>query len=167
LEVVEAVAKAIGAEKTAVRFSPWAGLHGAHDDTPLETWSHLTRALETNHPNLAYLHFVEPRSSHLADAPVAPVEGETVLTLDPFRAIWSGPFISAGGYTYDPQTAYDRAETSPNNLVAVGRAFIANPDLVERYRNHWKLTPYNRDTFYSPGPVGYVDCPYYNAADSK
>ncbi|KAI8331504.1 hypothetical protein BC941DRAFT_438562 [Chlamydoabsidia padenii] len=172
LEVVDAIAKAIGAEKTAVRYSPWSGFQGMVDETPVETWSHITRELEKNLPNLAYIHFTEPRINLVGP----PEEGESAEaeddtehadTLDHFRAIWSGPFISAGNYTYSAQSAYNRAEKSPNNLIAVGRAFIANPDLVERFRNHWKLTPYDRDTFYTPGPKGYIDYPYYSAADSK
>ncbi|CAO3577325.1 unnamed protein product [Absidia cylindrospora] len=163
LAVVDAVAKAIGDEKTAVRYSPWSGFQDMKDDTPVATWSHITQELEKNHPNLAYLHFTEPRINIMGDSPVD--TQDKADTLDPFRSIWSGPFISAGNYTYDPKSAYDRAETSPNNLVAVGRAFIANPDLVERFRNHWKLTPYDRSTFYSPGPVGYIDYPFYNATD--
>jgi 2,4-dienoyl-CoA reductase-like NADH-dependent reductase (Old Yellow Enzyme family) len=54
--------------------------------------------------------------------------------LDPFRKAWKGKFISASGYTYDTQLARDVAE-STGNLIAFGRHFIANPDLVERIRN--------------------------------
>ncbi|ORZ12741.1 hypothetical protein BCR42DRAFT_453439 [Absidia repens] len=45
-----------------------------------------------------------------------------------------------------------RKSPPPNNLVTAGRAFVSNPDLAERFRNHWELIPYNHDTFYSPGP---------------
>ncbi|KAI8078687.1 uncharacterized protein BX664DRAFT_342485 [Halteromyces radiatus] len=162
LEVVDAVAKAIGDDKTAVRYSPWSGFQDMKDDTPVATWSYITEQLEKTHPDLAYLHFTEPRVTLFGDAPIEVKEGEKVDTLDPFRALWSGPFISAGNYTYDPKSVFERAETSPNNLVAVGRAFIANPDLVERLRNNWKLTPYNRATFYTPGPEGYTDYAFYN-----
>ncbi|KAI8078689.1 uncharacterized protein BX664DRAFT_380897 [Halteromyces radiatus] len=156
LEVVDAVAKAIGDDKTAIRFSPFSSYQGMKDDTPVATWGYITEQLEKTHPGLAYVHFVEPL------IPDEVKEGEKVDTLDSFRALWSGPFISAGNYTYDAKMAFDRAEQSPNSLVAVGRAFIANPDLVERFRNNWKLNPYDRDTFYTPGPVGYIDYPFYN-----
>ncbi|ORZ07417.1 hypothetical protein BCR42DRAFT_472297 [Absidia repens] len=168
LQVVDAVSKAIGADRTAIRFSPYSGFQDMKDDTPVATWSYLVQQLEKTHPNLAYLHFVEPRVQLLDDGidendPAQ--DSDEHETLQYFRALWSGPFVSAGNYTYSAQSAYDRAESSPNNLVAVGRAFISNPDLVERFRNHLKLTPYNRNTFYSPGPEGYIDYPYYGAAN--
>ncbi|SAL97314.1 hypothetical protein [Absidia glauca] len=158
LEVVDAVVQAVGADKTGIRFSPYSSYQDMGDDTPVDTWSHITRRLENKHPDLAYVHFVEPSKQD------ATTKG---ASLDPFRKLWSGPFISAGNYTDDTQAAYDRAESSPNNLVAVGRSFLSNPDLVERYRNYWNLNPYKTDTFYSPGPVGYVDYPQYTAAETN
>ncbi|KAI8100087.1 uncharacterized protein BX664DRAFT_290598 [Halteromyces radiatus] len=163
LEVVDATTKAIGDDKTAIRLSPWGGFHDMKDDTALATWSYITEQLEKKHPHLAYLHFIEARSDPMTDTPTELKEGEKTETLDPFRALWSGPFISAGNYTYDMKSVFDRAESSPNNLVAIGRAFIANPDLVERLRNNWKLNPYDRATFYTSGPEGYTDYPFYDA----
>lgn len=152
MEAIDAVAKAIGDDRTSVKFSPFAGYHDMKDDTPVATWSYLVQQLEKNHPNLAYLHFVEPRVDLMKDNLSLEEDDVEAATLDPFRSLWSGPFVSAGNYTHSIQLAYDRAENSPKNLVAVGRAFISNPDLVERFRNHWNLTPYDRATFYSPGP---------------
>jgi 2,4-dienoyl-CoA reductase-like NADH-dependent reductase (Old Yellow Enzyme family) len=158
LEIVDAIAQAIGEDKTALRLSPFSDYQDATDDTPVATWSHITATLEKTHPHLAYLHFIEPRVSLEVDGPAGQESGES---LDPILAHWSGPVISSGNYTYDIKTAYAYAEKGPNKLVAFGRAFIANPDLVERVRNHWKLNPYNRATFYTPGPEGYIDYPYY------
>ncbi|ORZ07415.1 hypothetical protein BCR42DRAFT_456053 [Absidia repens] len=168
LEVVDAVSKAIGADRTAIRFSPYSGFNDMKDDTPVATWCYLVQQLEKTHPNLAYLHFIEPRVQLLEvddDKNASVKVSDEQDSLEHFRPLWSGPFVSAGNYTYSAQSAYDRAEASPNNLVAVGRAFISNPDLVERFRNHWKLTPYNRNTFYSPGSEGYIDYPYYDATN--
>ncbi|CAO3601397.1 unnamed protein product [Absidia cylindrospora] len=166
LEVVDAVSKAIGDEQTAIRLSPYSGFQDMKDDTPVATWSYLVQQLETTHPDLAYLHFVEPRVRLFGDNRFTPEEDhDETLSLQAFRPLWSGPFVSAGNYTYSVKSAYDRADASPNNLVAVGRAFIANLDLVEGFRNHWELTPYNRDTFYTPGPEGYIDYPFYNATN--
>lgn len=160
IKVVTAVAQAIGDSKTALRLSPWSDFHDMNQGEPtVDTWGYLTRQLETHHPRLAYLHFVESRINILEDdRPDGNVDDPT-CSLDPFRALWSGPFISAGNYR--SQSAYDRAEKSPKNLVAMGRVFISNPDLVDRVRNHWTLSPYCRATFYSPGPDGYLDYPYY------
>lgn len=158
LEVVDAVAQAIGEERTAIRFSPFNDYQSATDDTPVATWSYITEALEKTHPHLAFLDFIEPRVGLDVDGPTGEKSEES---LDPILAHWSGPVISSGNYTYDVQSAYDYAEKGSNKLVSFGRAFIANPDLVERVRNHWKLNPYNRDTFYTNGSEGYTDYPFY------
>ncbi|CAO3620237.1 unnamed protein product [Cunninghamella blakesleeana] len=161
LEVVDAIANAIGEEKTAIRFSPWSGFQDMKDDTPVQTWSYLTQQLQNNHPNLAYLHFVEPRTNIFADS-LPEGEAPESDTLDHFRNIWKGPFIVAGNYTYDYNLAYKVAEKSSNTLVAFGRSFIANPDLVYRIQNHLPLNKYDRSTFYVPGsPKGYTDYPFY------
>ncbi|ORX75348.1 FMN-linked oxidoreductase [Basidiobolus meristosporus CBS 931.73] len=155
LEVVDAIVDAIGAERTAIRFSPWSGFQDMKDDTPYETWGYLAKTLQANHPDLAYLHFVEPRSNLFLDGVL-----ETSDSLDPFRKEWKGTFISAGGYTYDAKLAFETCEKT-GNLVAFGRRFIANPDLVERLRNDWPLNDYDRNTFYTGGPVGYTDYPFH------
>ncbi|KAI9302485.1 hypothetical protein BJ944DRAFT_242317 [Cunninghamella echinulata] len=163
LEVIEAVAKAIGPERTAVRFSPWSGFQDMQDDTPVQTWSYIVDYLQKHVPDLAYIHFTEPRVDHRIDAPV---ESNSNDSLDPFREIWKGTFIRAGNYTYDYNLAYEAAEKSPNTLIAFGRSFIANPDLVERIKNHWPVNKYDRSTFYTPGTKGYTDYPYYNESST-
>lgn len=155
LDVVSAVADAIGPERTSVRFSAGGFFGGVHDDTVVETWGYITRQLQERYPNLAYIHFIEARSNFRDDAHV-----NTSDSLDPYRAIWKGPFMISGGYSNCPQYSIDLAEKT-GNLVSYGRAFISNPDLVERLRNNWPLTPYNRSTFYTHDAVGYTDYPCY------
>ncbi|ORZ11833.1 hypothetical protein BCR42DRAFT_453789 [Absidia repens] len=158
LEVVDAVVEAIGAERTGIRFSPYYGFQGMHDVDPLTTWSYLTQSLQSRHPNLSFLHFIEPRTNIRTDDEVV---ADVTESLESFRSIWKGPFISAGGYSFDPKIAFDVAEQSPNNLVAFGRSYISNPDIVDRLRNGYPLHPYDRKTFYTPGAVGYTDYPVY------
>lgn len=158
LETVEAVAKAIGEERTGVRFSPWSDFQDMKDETPYATWGYLTEQLQNRHPNLAYLHFIEPRDDMLV--PEADTSKKAHLTLDPFRAVWRGPFISAGGYTTNPKLAEEVADKT-GDLIAFGRSFIANPDLVSRLKHGWPLNPYNRSTFYTSDEIGYTDYPAY------
>ncbi|ORX48268.1 FMN-linked oxidoreductase [Hesseltinella vesiculosa] len=155
LEAVDAVVDAIGAKKVAIRLSPWSDFQDMKDDTPVETWSYITQQLQDKHADLAYIHYVEAREGGHHD-----VELENHESLDPFRQIWKGPFITAGGYT-DPKKAIKTIEENPNNLLAFGRLFIANPDLPERIRNDWPLNKYHRPTFYSHEAEGYVDYPFY------
>ncbi|KAI9265043.1 hypothetical protein BDA99DRAFT_436889 [Phascolomyces articulosus] len=155
-EVADALIDAIGVERTAYRFSPWGGNADVKDDTPYQTWSYI---LEHLNPKLAYVHFVEPRDDYVRATP------DFENSLDPFRKIWKGPFISAGGYSTNPELISSVAEEKPRNLIAVGRAFIANPDLVERLKHQWPLNKYNRDTFYTPGAKGYTDYAFYEPKD--
>lgn len=155
LEVLEAIVDAIGADRTAVRFSPAGGVQGMMDESPLKTWGYLTSEIQRKHPELAYLHFIEARSDFQSDKRV-----NTVDTLSPYREIWKGPFITAGGFSTALEHAVTLAENT-GNLIAFGRAFIANPDLPERIRNQFKLNPYQRKTFYTHDAVGYTDYPVY------
>ncbi|CAO3620217.1 unnamed protein product [Cunninghamella blakesleeana] len=165
LEIVDEVSKAIGDERVGIRFSPYNDFQDMFDDQTLAIYSYLTHQLQTHHPHLAYLHFIEPHidlteeNSQNHPHPL----NKNELSLQPFRDIWKGPFIVAGNYTYDYNRAYEVAEKSSNTLVAFGRSFIANPDLVYRIQNHLPLNKYNRSTFYVPGsPKGYTDYPFYD-----
>lgn len=161
LEIVDAIVDAIGADRTAIRFSPAGGVQGMKDDTPVETWGYMTRQLQKNHPNMAYLHFIEARSDFYSDSKV-----NTIDTLSPYRQIWKGSFITAGGFSTAVQHALNIAEET-GNLIAFGRAFIANPDLPERIKNQYGLNKYNRKTFYTHDAVGYTDYPTHGEMSSK
>ncbi|KAL9553250.1 hypothetical protein MBANPS3_003386 [Mucor bainieri] len=158
LQVVDAIAGAIGAERTAIRFSPGSSYQDMEDDTVVETWSYLTSQLQQNHPNLSYLHFIEARSGYRQDHYVNSED-----SLEPYRHIWKGPFISASGFSTNLEHAFDLAEKT-GNLISFGRAFIANPDLVERLRHGWELNKYDRSTFYAHDAHGYLDYPFYHEA---
>ncbi|KAI9255064.1 hypothetical protein BDA99DRAFT_562345 [Phascolomyces articulosus] len=153
LELTEAVVNAIGAERTAIRFSPWGGSHlDVDDDTPYETYSHILKKLD---PKLAYVHFVEPRDDFLR---IPDLEN----SLDPFRKVWKdNPFITAGGYTTRPETI-SAVSQETGNLVAIGRAFTSNPDLVYRLKNDLPLSKHQRDYFYTTDAIGYTDYQPYD-----
>ncbi|KAI8389466.1 hypothetical protein BD560DRAFT_419690 [Blakeslea trispora] len=155
LEVVDAVIDAIGAERTGIRLSPGVAYQDMHDDTEVETWSYLTSQLQKNHPDMAYLHFIESRANFFTDDPV----NEDSLT--PYRRIWKGPFISGGGFSTNLPYAFEMAEKT-GNLLSFGRAFLSNPDLPERLRNGWELNKYDRSKFYGNTADGYIDYPFYN-----
>ncbi|KAI7849778.1 hypothetical protein BDC45DRAFT_593302 [Circinella umbellata] len=85
--------------------------------------------------DLAFVHMIEPRHRYCQH-------------IGSFPRCLKGAFISAGGYTTKPELATEIADKT-GNLIAIGRAFIANPDLVYRLKNSIPLTKYNRDTFYT------------------
>ncbi|KAG6817121.1 hypothetical protein H0H87_012642, partial [Tephrocybe sp. NHM501043] len=155
LDVVDAVVREIGPERTAIRLSPWSKFQDMGMRDPIPQFSHLVTSLRDTHPSLAYIHVVEPRVNGSVDR-----EHETHESNDFLREIWgSRPYISAGGHT--EESAVKAAERD-TELVAFGRYYTSNPDLPLKLKNHVKLEPYNRGTFYVPGErsdayVGYTD----------
>ncbi|CAE6472085.1 unnamed protein product [Rhizoctonia solani] len=154
LEVVAAVSEAVGAKRTGIRLSPWGKFQGMRMKNPIPTFAYLVSEMAQRHPELAYVHFVEPVISGASDAKEQPNSNEFA------RVIWQPrPFLSAGGFT--AESALVEAETRDTGVV-MGRYFISNPDLPERLRFGIALTPYNRKTFYTRGPgavEGYMDYP--------
>ncbi|KAJ7665050.1 FMN-linked oxidoreductase [Mycena polygramma] len=157
LAVVSAVCNAIGAQRTAIRFSPWSPFQGMRMQDPMPTFTHVLSELKAAHPDLAYVHLVEPRVSGADD-----VTGDDTprVSNELLETIWSpGRLISAGGYSTDRKAALETAERT-GGLIAYGRMFISNPDLPLRLEKDLPLRPYNRATFYLIGedsPRGYTD----------
>ncbi|CAK7268184.1 hypothetical protein SEPCBS119000_002933 [Sporothrix epigloea] len=176
LEVVSAVAAAIGADRTGIRLSPYNYFQGTKDSNPNAHWAYLCEQLaalpEASRP--AFVHMVEPRFDEILDeqkkmAALAEYTDKPVNSLTPFREILKKgnvAFLAAGGFNRDnivPKLDADLADG-----VVLGRLFISNPDLVARLSNGWPLSAYDRSTFYgaSPPEKGYTDYPTYDAAKS-
>lgn len=109
------------------------------------------RAGALNRFGLAYLHVIEPR----VKGGETLREGHPPVAAARLRKIFNAPMIVAGGF--DREGAMEVLDKGDADLVAFGRHFIANPDLVERFRLGLPLNRYDRSTFYSPGPKGYID----------
>jgi len=107
---------------------------------------------------LAYLHFIEPRSSGAGRAEVNHQNVPSAMVL--YRPMWSGKLITAGGFTGEAADAAISAGHA--DAVAFGRIFISNPDLPRRLQHGFALTPYNRATFYGGGAAGYTDYPFHD-----
>lgn len=163
LQVVKAVVQAIGAEKVAIRFSPYAGFQGSEKTDFIELYTHLITELKKMNAKFAYLSLVEATGD-----PGALVRGEKPInigkTLDFILELWDNysPVMVAGGY--QPESAARAVETHYKDwdvMVAFGRHFIANPDLVFRIQHGIPLTKYNRSTFYLQKQwEGYNDYPF-------
>ncbi|KAF8598281.1 FMN-linked oxidoreductase [Ceratobasidium sp. AG-I] len=160
LEITDAVTNAVGVKKTGIRFSPWSTFNGMRMTDPIPTYSYVLRELVKRYPDLAYVHFVELSglTSNVDERENGAGSIELTASNAFARAIWgSRTYLSAGGY--DPESALAAAENLGNAGIVFGRYFMSNPDLPERLRTGAALTPFNSQTFYSPGPVGYVDYP--------
>jgi len=151
LEAVDAVVSAVGAQKTAIRLSPWGEFNEMRMKEPKPTFAYFAQQLKERYPDFAYVHLVEPRVFGSVDR-----EPDTGESNDFIRDIWlPRPLITAGGYWRE--LAIEQAEKT-GELIAFGRHYISNPDLPLRLRYNAALTPYDRDTFYAhESPKNYAD----------
>ncbi|WBW73878.1 NADPH dehydrogenase, (Old yellow enzyme) involved in small alpha,beta-unsaturated carbonyl compound [Schizosaccharomyces osmophilus] len=151
LEVLEAVTQEIGQERVGYRISPYSAW-ALQTDTR-ETHIYLMKEISKRFPKLAYIHAIEPRQYWSGHKRIKSEVNTFYL-----QKYWKGPFITAGGY--DPESAMEAADER-GTLVAFGRQYIANPDLVYRVHNNLPLNPYKRSEFYTPkSTLGYIDYPF-------
>jgi len=152
-EIMKAVVDSIGPERVGLRLSPWSLFQGMKMQNAIPQFSDII--YKARELNLAYLHMIESRVIGAEDS----VGTER---LDFAYKLWEGPFLVGGGYTLlDAQRLVEEEYPDREIVVVFGRYFIANPDLVYRFREGLQLNAYDRDTFYRSGSsVGYVDYPY-------
>ena len=147
LEVLDAVIEEIGARQVGVRLSPHFAGHDMADAEAEASALYLAQAFSQR--GIAYLHIAEP------DWAGGPELTETFRAQ--LRAAFNGALIFCGGYTADEADALIAQGTA--DAVAFGRPFIANADLVERFRQGAELNKPDRTTFYGGGAHGYTDYP--------
>jgi N-ethylmaleimide reductase len=153
LEVAQAVTAAIGPERVGIRLSPcgvFNDMSGTYDGITAQ-YGDLAQALGAL--RLAYVHLVD-HSSMGAPKPAAAL---VALICGNFRKAGGQSVILSGGY--DRVRAETDLENGAADLIAFGRPFIANPDLVARLQSGTALAEADQATFYSPGPTGYSDYP--------
>jgi N-ethylmaleimide reductase len=156
LEITQAVIGVWGANRVGVRLSPYGVANGSGEADPMPLYTHVIKALDEF--GLAYLHFIEPRSSGAGRAEVNHQNVPSAMVL--FRPLWRSMLISAGGFTGEAaETAIAKGHA---DAIAFGRIFISNPDLPRRLQHGYPLTPYNRATFYGGEEAGYTDYPVYD-----
>jgi N-ethylmaleimide reductase len=149
IEVTEAVAAICGGDRVGVRLSPVAEVNGAElDSDPAGTYLHAVEQL--NAFGLAYIHVIEGKTQ-------GPREVEGGFDLQILRRAFKGLYIANNGY--DLAMALDARRRDTADLVAFGRLYIANPDLVERLRAGAALNVPDPGTFFGGGAKGYTDYP--------
>lgn len=148
LEVADAVIQAIGKEKVGIRLSPF----GVFNDMPLYDAmeaDYAWLAQQLNARGLVYIHLVDHSSM---GAPQVPASMKAA-----FRNVFKGKLILSGGY--DAARAESDLAAGKCDLIAVGKPFLANPDLVARWKTGAAVNAPDMDTFYTPGAKGYTDYP--------
>jgi N-ethylmaleimide reductase len=151
LEVIEDVIKVVGKDKVGLCLSPY----GVTSNMPIypeiiDTYKYLASRL--NSMGILYIHLVD---QNFIGAPELPIEIKKAV-----RSRFEHTVILSGGYTME--RAEEELQNGLANLVAFGRPFINNPDLVQRFTNGWPLSKeLDMSTFYSLGEKGYIDYPVY------
>lgn len=153
LEVIEAVCDVLGADRVGVRLSPLQPFNDMRDSDPETTFRYAVEAL--NRFGLGYLHITEMGKE-------APGVAGPPFDLGVLRKIWQGVYITNAGY--DKARANAAIASGAADAVAFGTLFIANPDLVERFRRDAPLNEPDPDTFYGGDAHGYTDYPTLDAS---
>ncbi|MDR3498805.1 MAG: alkene reductase [Parvibaculum sp.] len=146
LEAVDAAISVWGADRVGLHIAPRGDAHSMGDSDRLATFSYVAR--EMGKRKLAFLCARE----HVGEDSIGPQ----------IKKAFGGVYIANEGFTRETAEAALAAGTA--DAVAFGKSYIANPDLVERFRTHAALNEWQMQTFYAPGPEGYVDYPALETA---
>jgi N-ethylmaleimide reductase len=146
VEVAKATVAAIGAERVGMRISPYGVFNGQQPDDEMDAL-YLRLVDELNALSLLYIHVVD--HSAMGAPEVSPVLKAKI------RAAFNGKYILSGGY--DAARANADLDEQRGDLVAFGRSFISNPDLVVKLKLGKELQAPDAETFYTPGEKGYTD----------
>ncbi|MCV4275799.1 alkene reductase [Pseudomonas capsici] len=149
IEVVTAVANEIGPERTGVRISPVSPANGVSSSDPQAQYEYIVEQLDAL--GVVYLHVVEGATGGPRD--VAP------FNYDALRQRFNQTYLANNGYDLNLATA--ALDENKADLVAFGRPYISNPDLVVRLKTNAPLTPLNPETLYGGGAKGYTDYPTF------
>ncbi|MGC1182967.1 alkene reductase [Legionella sp.] len=147
LEVVEVITAEIGGARVGIRLSPIGHINGISESAPKNVYFRLVR--ELNQFALAYIHVIEGAS-----------QGPREFDGFDFRALrkeFNGAWIVNNNYTYE--LAREAVASGYADLVAFGRPYIANPDLVARFKKNALLNEMDRSTLYGGTEKGYIDYP--------
>ncbi|MEI5682636.1 alkene reductase [Mesorhizobium sp. CCNWLW179-1] len=153
--VFDEVERHVGSlSRIGIRLSPYGDFNGIKHSDPADLFHRALSLLDARKPT--YLHLIEPSVS--GDGSRRTANGDQAPdVLQIARAAFKGPIIACADY--DRDRAEKVLEGGRADLVAFGRPFISNPDLVERMRDGAPAAPWDRSTFYTRGEKGYTDYP--------
>ncbi len=153
-EVIREVSRHVPENRIGVRLNP--SLHNVFgmtlNEATIPTFDYIIRRL--NDYDLAYLHLSEPFTD------VTDVPGAEPHIAERYRPLYKGTLMINSNF--DQEKGNRIIEAGLADLVAYGKLFIANPDLVERFTHNAPLADWDEATFYTPGPKGYTDYPVWD-----
>lgn len=147
IEVSKAVAAEAGADRTGIRISPVTPANDVSDSNPQPLFDHIVDQL--NALKLIYIHVIEGATGGPRDI--------ALFDYGSLRKRFSGTYIANNGYDF--KLATEILDQNKADLIAFGKPFISNPDLVERLKLGAPLNAFDKATFYGGGAKGYTDYP--------
>lgn len=147
-EVMQGVIEEAGEDRVGVRISPVSSVNDAHDSDPTRLFTHVVEHLDRLKP--VYLHVIEGQTN-------GPRDVDPSFNFRLLRQKFHRTYMANNGYNF--QLAAQRIDAGDADLVAFGGPFIANPDLVERFRTNAPLNSSDPATLYGGGAKGYTDYP--------
>ena len=147
LEVSKEVAAVAGPERTGIRISPVTPANDVSDSNPQPLFDHIVDGL--NALKLVYIHVIEGATGGPRD--IAPFDYASL------RKRFKQTYMANNGY--DLALADKMLDSNAADLIAFGKPFISNPDLVERLKAGAPLNEWDKNTFYGGGAKGYTDYP--------
>lgn len=141
LEVLGAMSEEAGSDRVGIKIAPEMGFNDVTDATPQDTYLYLVKQLYAL--KLAYLHVAKTQSEF---------DYRTFL-----RPLFNGAYLAGGGLT--SESAQTLIEQDNADATVFGSLYLANPDLPQRFLDHAPFNTPDRNSFYSPGPTGYIDYP--------
>ena len=147
-EVVDSVVAAIGADRTGIRLSPVTPASDLKDSDPQPLFDLAVAELAKR--KIAFVHMIEGATG-------GPRDFAPGFDFQKLRKMFGGVYIANNGY--DRQMAMDAVANRAADMIAFGKLYISNPDLVERLKANAPLNEPDKATFYGGGPEGYVDYP--------
>ena len=154
LEVSRAVAAEAGAERTGIRISPVTPANDVSDSNPQPLFDYIVDGLEAL--KLTYIHVIEGATGGPRD--IAPFDYASL------RKRFKRAYMANNGY--DLELANEQLAANAADLIAFGKPFISNPDLVERLKKGAPLNAWDKATFYGGGARGYTDYPTLEQAQA-
>ncbi|MNY13077.1 N-ethylmaleimide reductase [compost metagenome] len=151
VETMQALIEIFGKQRVGIRLSPSILLHDMHDRNPVGLYTHLIGSLDKL--PIAYFHLIQP---------LFPLDKDSVYPHDvllEFGDLITSDIIVNGGYT--KEKAEMEIETGRSQFVSFGSLFLANPDLVRRFKENSIINSPDKETMYSGGDEkGYTDYPF-------
>jgi N-ethylmaleimide reductase len=158
LEIIDELISILGSDKVGIKITPVSRTNDMYDSDPITLYNYFLNELSKR--NIAYIHLLRAPDYRPVNS-LYSITGESQIpnVYSTFRKSFNGLIIANDQFTFE--TGNEILTQGLAEMVSFGRFWIANSDLVDRFKNNWKLNQVDENSYYTPGPKGYLDYPRY------